>query len=542
MRAPFKLLLVVALSVFSCLKTHSPPLLIIPEDIALCGTVKLPSGCDPQVDTLISVGLALIHHMTFERAEEIFQKVSEHYPQCFWGPWGVAMSYIHPLWPDVPSQQRLEQGYALARSALSLASTDQQQQYGNALMSYYSHLDGDEKNRLKNYHEGWGSVYQSYPEDPEAKAFYALTMLANARPDDTTFATQLQAGALSEEILEEIPDHPAGFHYAIHAYDHPELGNKALEVARKYSDIAPEIPHALHMPTHIFTRLGLWEESINWNQRSADAAIKIRFDGKVSNHYFHAVDYLVYAQLQMAQDQQAWAAIKATRAVPEPYQIDAAIAYSLAAIDARYTVELKDWSAAANLKVRDPEHFPWDSYPQFEALTHFAKGLGAAREGLMEQAQASWNKLHELRQAIEQVKQSQYWAHQVEIQQLGVQSWMHLPENPKLALELMHEAANLEASVRLHGVSPGYIIPAQELLADMYLELGQPQKALEYYQNTLANAPNKLNALYGAGVSAELIGDLENSQHYYSRVVELANPQASRVMIDESREKLKSVL
>jgi tetratricopeptide (TPR) repeat protein len=307
----------------------------------------------------------------------------------------------------------------------------------------------------------------------------------------------------------------------IHAYDHPALGYKALEVARGYSDIAPEIPHALHMPTHIFTRMGLWEESIDWNRRSADAAIKILFEGEVSMHYFHAMDYLMYAYLQLGRDQEALAVISELKAVPGPYQSSPAVAYPLAASEVRYAIERRDWNSLSIIESRVPSHYPWDQYPHYEALTHFGKGLGAARAGNLVEAEAALDRLLALQANMGDVKDKEYWSNQKDIEITGVKAWIAFKKGDhQRALELMKKAADMESATYLHGVTAGYLMPANELLADLMLELDMYPEALAQYEFALQTTANKLNALYGAGVAAEKVGDQDKAHEYFTKVVE----------------------
>ena len=513
----------------SCVKQKAPLVITIPDDIAMCGTIQFTGGCSPQIDTLITLGITLIHHMTFERAEEIFQQVIDYDETCFWGPWGKAMTYIHPLWPDSPPAERMKKGKELSDLAMKLASNEKEKNYGGAIVAYYSNGDKSEAYRLEQFVEAWAKAHEANTLDLEAKAFYALNLLATADATDTTYVRQLKAGALAEEILQAIPDHPAGFHYVIHAYDHPALGYKALEVARGYSDIAPEIPHALHMPTHIFTRMGLWEESVDWNRRSADAAIKILFEGEVSMHYFHAMDYLMYAYLQLGRDREAHALIGELRAVPGPYQSHPAVAYPLADIEVRYAIERRDWNSLSAIESRVPSHYPWDQYPHYEALTHFAKGLGAARAGNLAEAEAALDRLLALQANMGDVKDKEYWSNQKDIEITGVKAWIafNKGDNPR-ALELMKKAADMESATYLHGVTAGYLMPANELLADLMLELEMYPEALAQYEQALIPTPNKLNVLYGAGLAALKSGDEEKAHEYFTKVVENTTESSDR--------------
>ena len=288
-------------------------------DIPVCGTVQFTDGCSEELDPLISYGLALVHHMTYEEAESVFTEVAEADESCFWGPWGKALSYIHPLWNDPPSEARLKAGWDLSQKAMKLAGTEKEMAYGRALVAYYENgSQKSDKERLKGFHDGWTRAFQANTDDLEAKAFYALSLIAVSDPTDKTFANQIKAGKLAEEVLLEIEDHPGAFHYIIHAYDYPALSDKAVRVANSYGKIAPEIPHALHMPSHIFTRLGMWKESIDWNTRSAAAALKHPVGSATSMHYFHAMDYMMYSHLQRGEFSKAQAVLEEMQKLSGP--------------------------------------------------------------------------------------------------------------------------------------------------------------------------------------------------------------------------------
>jgi len=508
----------------SCSRQESRRLPSIADQIPMCGTVQFAEACGPAVDTLISLGLALIHHMTFEEAEMVFDEVIAINEDCFWGYWGKAMTYIHPLWPDIPPPEQMKAGLELSEKALKLATVEREVHFGKALHAYYSNSETSEKERLLKYHAAWANGYQALPGDLEVKAFYALSLLATADPRDKSYEKQLKTGQLAEEILKEIPDHPAGFHYTIHSYDYPSLGAKALAVARGYGNIAPEIPHALHMPTHIFTRLGLWQESIDWNRKSADAALEKRFKGQVSHHYFHALDYMVYAYMQIGQDNKALAILDELGQQGGPYQATQASAYSLASVEARCALEKKDWELAKSLKTRHPDHFPWDRFPENEALTHFANGIGAARSGDLTTAEVSLTKLEELKNVIRNTSSNEYWTHQIDIQIAAVQAWLaHARGKNTEAQALMQKATEMEFSVDKHPVTPGYLLPAAELYGDLLLELGKSGEALAQYERSLETAPRRLNTLYGAAQAAVQLRDEQKATHYFNQLVELTN-------------------
>jgi tetratricopeptide (TPR) repeat protein len=354
-------------------------------------------------------------------------------------------------------------------------------------------------------------------------------------PADKTFSKQQAAGAMAEQVLAEISDHPGAHHYIIHAYDNPALSAQAVDVARSYGKVAPEIPHALHMPTHTFTRLGLWRESIDWNRRSADAALNRPVGGKISLHYFHALDYLAYAYLQGAEDQKALDVMREMEGVEPPYQAHLASAYTFAAVPARLVLERRLWEDAAALEPRRPSEYPWETAPAMEAITYFAKALGAARSGRLAEARTNLETLTTIHERV--AAASPYWSTQVEIQRLSALAWLQLAEGSQdEAQSTMSTAAELEAGTEKHPVTPGEVLPARELLADMLLELGRPAEALAEYEAALDRSPNRFNSLWGAGRAAELIGDTEGAVTYYRALLELCdNADTEREQLQHAR-------
>ncbi|MEX2235886.1 MAG: hypothetical protein WD824_27260 [Cyclobacteriaceae bacterium] len=489
-------------------------------EITVCGTVQFSDGCGDEVDKTIAYGLALIHHMTYEEAGNIFTKVTEENEDCFWGLWGKGLSYIHPLWNDPPSEEKLTEGWNLAQQALKLAKNEKEIGYAKALAAYYENgPQKTEKERLKNYHDAWKIAFESNVADLEAKTFYALSLIAISDPADKTFANQLKAGKLSEEVLQVINDHPGAFHYIIHAYDYPGLSDKALAVANMYGKIAPQIPHALHMPTHIFTRLGMWKESIDWNKRSAEAAFQKTVDGSISMHYFHALDYLVYAYMQTAEDNKARMILEDLKKLEGSFQMHPATAYSLAATQSRFLLERQDWKNASALTLPGNVDF-WNKFPEYEALTHFAVGLGAARNGSPVSAKKALERLNQLQSLIK----IPYWSGQVEIQKNIINAWLALGRGSKKeAVALMTLASDQEWATQKHPITPGELLPARELFGDLLLSLNQSKEALEQYEMTLQRSPGRMNSLYGAARSAELSGDQQKAKLYYQQLMDLTS-------------------
>jgi len=483
----------------------------------MCGTVQFSDGCSPKLDTLIGFGIALIHHMTYEDAEYTFSKVIELDKDCFWGYWGKAMTYVHPLWPDIPDNNMLNDGFVLSQNALKLAKTEKEKLYGAAIAAFFEDgINKTEPERLIAFNDGWKLASKELPEDIEARMFSVLSMLAVASPYDKTYKVQLEAGAICKKVREIIPDHPGATHYAIHAYDVPALAPQALMVASEYYKIAPEIPHALHMPTHIFTRLGYWQESIDLNLRSAEVAKKIPVNGQISGQYFHALDYAVYAYIQQSEYKKAEDIASLLDSLSGTFEPSPVTAYSLAAIHGRLALEHQNWKEAANLSL-GYKNFPWNKFPQYEALTYFAKGIGAGRSGNPEIALQSFQKLEELQNTFENSEANKYWINQIEIQKMVVKAWLLFAQNEKeKSLETMIAAAELEDATEKNPVTPGTLLPAREMLGDLLLEMNRPKEALVQYELSLKNSPNRLNTLYGAGISAELLGDSEKARFYFA--------------------------
>ena len=512
-----------SLFVLSCsdekISEQNQTIYLIPE--ISCGTVQFSDGCSPQLDTLISFGIALVHHMTYENAEYTFDKVIEMDPDCFWGHWGKAMTYIHPVWPDVPSNETMDRGWFLSQTALNLAKNEKENLYGIALASYYKGAEEkSEYERLIAYKTGWKHASEQLPDDIEARLFHVLTRIATISHDDKSFTEQREVGAIAENVLEVIPDHPGGYHYAIHAYDYPPLALDALRVARGYSEIAPEIPHALHMPTHIFTRLGKWDECIELNLRSAAAAWKFPVNGKISAQYFHALDYLVYAYLQKSRYNEVENIAAGIDTISNDFQVHPGTAYMLAAIKGRIALEYQQWKDAANLKTEYKSKFAWEKYPQYEALVYFAKGIGGGRSGDPEIAKLSFEKLEELQNALGDSRANRYWIEQIEVQKTVVKAWqMYGEKDLEKAKEIMFLAAELEDATEKSPVTPGELLPVREMLGDLLLEMDKPNEALLQYELSLEGSPNRFNSLYGAGKCAELIGDKDKAMDYFKRII-----------------------
>ncbi|MDX1675614.1 MAG: hypothetical protein R3314_12540 [Longimicrobiales bacterium] len=498
---------------------------------ASMGAVVLAPTCGEAATAELRRGLALLHNMTYSEAERAFRAAADADADCSLAYWGIAMTYVHPLWPDVPSDEQLARGWDLLREARSKGlGTPREEAYVSALEAYYRDgADRTEKDRLAAYADAWERVSTEHPDDPEAALFSALATIATAPPSDSTFRNQREAGSIAEEVLGAIPDHPGAHHYIIHAFDVPQLAERALPVARSYGDVAPDNSHALHMTSHIFTRRGHWEESIEFNRRAAEAAWDAPVNGQVSVHHLHAADYLVYAYLQQGADDEAAAVAEHVVGLTDPVMNHAGTAYALAAIPARMALERHRWEDAAALEPRQPATLPWESYPHIEAITHFARALGQARTGDVEAARESVDRLVALKAEAAALPGAYDWGTQVEIQALAARGAIALAEGRTAeAVSLMKDAAALEATTQKNPITPGEVLPAAELLGDMLLELGRHEEALEAYRTVLERSRNRFNALHGAGLAAERMGDTALATEYYRQLLDVAGSSTTR--------------
>jgi tetratricopeptide (TPR) repeat protein len=496
------------------------------------GTIHFVASGDAEVRAHVVRGVKLLHHMMYEEADKEFAVALQKDAGCAFGYWGRAMTIVHPLWPDVPDAAGLKRGADYVDAGLALGTkSPREQAYLEAIGAYFrAGADSTHPARLKALDTAWADVAERYPDDLDAAAFSALFHLAPARflPKDKSNRIQLEAAGIIEKILKQIPDHPGALHYKIHAYDFPLLAGRALEVCDVYGGIAPEVPHALHMPTHIFTRRGLWDKSIELNERSAAEARKLASrNGATNSHLPHALDYLAYAYLQRGQYQKADAIRRDVLAFPGPFEPTnrTAMAFAFAAIPARLAVERHDWAAAARLELRQPASFPWsDSFLFCDAISRFARALGTVRSGDLEAGRREIAEQEKLAERIAGLLPNSYWASQAEVQLLGARGWLAFHEgNRDAALTAMCRAVELEATVDKEAVTPGEVIPAGELLGEMLGEMERPREALAAFEAVLQVSPNRFNALYGAAHAAEQAGDTAKAIDDYRQLLAVAS-------------------
>lgn len=483
------------------------------------GRVTFPVSCNPEAQQRFERAMALLHSFWWSEAHKAFDQVLAADPSCAMAYWGQAMTYRgNPFGP--PPADGPRKGLEAAHKAAALnPPTERERDYIAAVTALWTdHERVDLRTRSLAYEAAMRRVHERYPDDPEAAIFYAMALTVNAPPTDLSFERQQRAGAILEPLFARYPDHPGIAHYLIHTYDSPRLAAQGVEAARKYSEIAPSVPHAQHMPSHVFTRLGMWEASIAANRASAASARAYEEAQQLraaTMDRVHAWDYLVYAYLQRGQDAQARAIVEEARSVPEVAQ-HIAIGYAMAAIPARYALERGRWDEAAQLAVR-----PSPEFPAGEAITHFARGIGAARSGDVRAAEREVAALAAVRQTLE-ARNDTYWAQLVEAQRLAVAAWVaHAGGRSEEARRLAAEAAELEDALEKHPVTPGPLLPARELEGDLLLELKQPAAALRSYERALEREPNRARVLYGAALAAERAGDRAAARRHYAAFLEL---------------------
>lgn len=495
------------------------------------GTIDFAVSGRPEAQSHVIRGVKLLHHMMYPEADREFAQALTLDPACALAYWGRAMSILHPLWPDAPNETELAQGAGyLAQGLANQPRSARERAYLETLDVYFrganpsQHVAG-----LKALDAAWAEQAERFPDDLDTLAFSALFHLAPARfqPKDKSHRVQLEAARVLQKVLSKLPSHPGAQHYKIHAHDFPLIADRALEVCDTYGGIAPDVPHALHMPTHIFTRRGMWEKSIEYNQRSAKAAQKLGTDaGALNGHYPHALDYMVYAYIQRGQFQEAHRIRNELLSINGPYsQVQpTAMAFAFAAVPARCALERQQWKEAAELPLRQPATFAWGtSYLNCDSITRFARAIGAARSGQLDLARAEITEQEWLFEQLSTARRASYWASQAETQLLAARAWLqHAEGKTDAAIATMKQAAAIEANSDKEAVTPGEVLPAGDLLGDLLLEAKKPAEALASFEAVLAASPNRLNSLYGAGLASEQSGDTAKARDYYRQVLTVA--------------------
>lgn len=516
-------------------------------EITLCGSenakfgkVEFGLSCIEKVRANFNLATSLLHSFEYIEAEKVFVKVIDEDPDCLMAYWGVAMSNFHPLWAP-PTKEEMEKGFKTITLARSLESKSKKESdYLEAVAVMYDDWNTlDHRTRLLKFEQAAEKIYQQYPADKEAAIFYALALRAASDPTDKTFTKQRKAGAILNALFPNEPDHPGVAHYIIHTYDYPELAELALPAARKYASIAATSAHALHMPSHIFTRMGLWDESALSNLNSISAAKCYAENSGMQGHWdeeLHGIDYLVYAYLQQARDEAVKEQLDYLQSMEIVFPMNNKDAYTFAAVPTRYALERKDWKAAAGLELK-PDNFPWSDFPWEKSIISFGRVLGAVHIRNTDVAKAGLAELQASHATLLEKNQT-YEANQVQIQIKASEGWIQFSLGNKAeAIRLMTEAATMEDATEKHPITPGEVIPARELLGDMLMEIGEFAKALEAYEADLKRHPGRFNGLYGAGLAAKKLGATEKATTFFRQLIttaQLSDTKRSELVTAES--------
>src|SRR6266536_1611294 len=526
-----------------------------PGDLRGVGKVAFPITCAPEVQSDFARGVALLHSFFYEEARRVFTSVAERDPKCAMAQWGIAMPWWHPIWtPPTPDEMRA--GKAAIEKAMSMnAGSDRERGFITALNIYYNTQDSSSggsvgqschgpvgpRDRVIAYEKAMRQLRDKYPDDFEVQTFYAFAVLATgyATPNDTSLSKQLEAAGILEKLWKQNANHPGVVHYLIHSYDYPQLAQHGLAAAKAYDSIAPWVPHALHMPSHIFTRLGMWDESIAANRASAEASgayAAMRHRDATEAEELHALDYMAYSYLQEAQDAEAKKIVDvAARVQKTNPELEFSAAYALAAIPTRYAFERNDWAAAAALTVPKLPH--WSSFPFMEALIEYGHAFGRAQTGDLVGARKAIVRMQELRDATNDPK-FDYFKNHLDLQMQAASAWVEARDGKKSeAIEKLRQAADAEDILGKHPVSPGAFIPIREQLGNLLLEVGHAKEAQREFEAALKIYPGRFRGLYGAARAAEQTGDKENAGRYYTKLAaQTAQSTGSRDELNHVRE------
>ncbi|HEX7845251.1 MAG TPA: hypothetical protein VF476_05565 [Chitinophagaceae bacterium] len=478
-----------------------------PQEGELFGKVSFDATVPAASQKDFNTAVALLHSFEYDEAEKMFAKVIDEAPDCAMAYWGVAMSNFHPLWAP-PLKDELQKGLEAIEIARKMKDkTKRESDYIEALAAFYEQAnETDHRSRVLKFEKAMESIYNSYPEDKEAPVFYALALSAAIDPTDKTYSRQQKAFEILEPIFEKEPLHPGVAHYIIHNMDYPGIAEKALTAAKKYASIAPASAHAQHMPSHIFIRLGLWDESIQSNLVSVSSAQCYAEKAKIKGHWdeeLHGLDYLVYGYLQKNDEEAARRRLDYLKTITEVSPANFKVAYAYAAIPARFALERKDWKMAASLELT-PSSFPWKQFPWQEAIIHFARALGNVHLNKLDEAAKELEQLRSLQQVLSTQKNKAAEANHVDVQIKAAEAWIAFKKgNKEKAKELMIAAADKEDAMEKHPVTPGSVLPARELLGEMLLQMGEYTLATEAFEKDLKLNPNRANGLKG----------LDNAKH-----------------------------
>ena len=490
------------------------------------GSVDFEMTCNKKVRKDFNLAVELLHSFEYDESEKLYSKIIQEEPECAMAYWGVAMCNFHPLW-NPPTEAELQKGARSVAIAKSISTKSARESgYIDAIGLFYKDWDKtDHHTRCVYFEKAMEELHVKYADDHEAAIFYALALDAAADPRDKSYLNQKKAAAILNALYLIEPNHPGIIHYLIHTYDYPGLAVLGLPAARRYAEVAPSSAHALHMPSHIFTRLGLWDDDIRLNLRSIASAKCYAESTHIPGHWdeeLHALDYLVYAYLQKGENKLALEQVQYLKTITAVYPADFKVAYAFAAIPSRYCLENKNWQEAAALQL-PTSNVSWKEFPWQESIIHFARVLGAAHTGNFSVAKSELAKLNQLHDELVKQKDS-YKSKKVEVQIRAGEAWIQFESADKTnAINMMKLAAAMEDSTEKHPVTPGEVIPARELLGDMLLKAKQNAEALDAYESVLQKSPNRFNSLYGAGMAAEKLGDEQKAAFYFRQLLTIAD-------------------
>lgn len=530
-----------------------------PGDLRSAGAISFPTSCKAAVQPDFERGVALLHSFFYEESRRIFTTVAERDPGCAMAQWGIAQTWWHPIWTP-PQPEEFAAGKAAAERALALKATPRERGFIKAIAAYYSTPDNvvatapvgqschgpvGAPARVMAYEAAMDRLYRQFPGDFEVRVFDAFAVLAAgyATPADTTLSRQKKAGAMLERLWKQNPRHPGVAHYIIHSYDYPALARQALPAAQAYAAIAPWVPHALHMPSHIFTRLGMWDESAATNRGAAEAArayVAQRGRTATETEELHALDYLMYSYLQEGHDAEARAVLDHVTAVQATFPAtEFTGAYSLAAVPARYVFEREAWNEAASIAI--PQRTQWARFPFVEAILEYAHALGRIHTGDLAGARSAIARMGTLRDGITDMK-FDYFRRQLDIQVQAANALLaHAEGRNDEAIASLRTAADAEDALGKHPVMPGALMPAREQLGSLLLELKRPRDALAAFEAELKLYPGRYRSLYGAGLAAEQAGDRSSAQRYFAALVkQVGTADAPRADLAHARAYLKA--
>ena len=512
------------------------------------GRVNFSISCTPKARQQFNRATAWLHSFEYEEAEKAYTEVTRTDPRCAMGYWGVAMSNYHPLWVP-PTAAELQKGWNAVEKAKTVgARTAREREYIAAAEVFYKNFEtADHRSRTFAYSDAMKKLSQTYPRDNEAAVFYSLSLVATGTmSNDKTYVREKEAAQILNRVLAREPQHPGVTHYIIHSYDYPPLAHLALAAARSYAKIAPASAHARHMPSHIFTRLGLWDEDIRSNidaEAAAKEFAKRNHLPDVWDEQLHAMDYLAYAYLQTAQDKKALGVLDELNRIKRVDPPTFKVGFALGAIPARYTLERRQWKEAVELNPDDSElkSSLFRSFPWAESHIHFARAIGAARSGDLALARSAVDRLRAIKEKLVIKKGDYDWAKQVEIERLVAAAWLEYAEGKREeSLRTMRSAADLDDATDKHPVTPGAVLPAREQLGELLLELKQPAEALVAFETSLVSAPNRFNGLYGAARAAREVGDQAKAKSYYAKLASVSN-DTLRPELEEARDFINGV-